>query len=101
MTADELATFRREIVEYGALRGGLAWYRALAFSPRQRPRVTAPTTMLWSDGDNFIDRRGVENCGRYVDGPYQLAVLEGVTHWMPTQTPTAVGRVILDRLTSA
>jgi pimeloyl-ACP methyl ester carboxylesterase len=101
MTADELATFRREIVEYGALRGGLAWYRALAFSPRRATRVSAPTTMLWSDGDRFIGRRGVEDCGNYVDGPYELAILEGVTHWMPTQTPDAVSRVILDRVRRA
>jgi hypothetical protein len=57
--------------------------------------------MLWSDGDNFIHRQGVEDCGNHVDGPYKLTVLEGVTHWMPTQTPDAVSRVILDRVTSA
>jgi pimeloyl-ACP methyl ester carboxylesterase len=101
MTADELASFRRDIVEYGALPGGLAWYRALAFSPRRRARVSVPTTMLWSDGDDFIDRRGIDDCQNYVDGPYELAVLKGVTHWMPTQAPEAVSRVILDRVTGA
>ena len=33
MTRDDVARFRREIVEYGALSGGLGWYRALPFAP--------------------------------------------------------------------
>lgn len=100
MTADELERYRREIVDYGALSGGLAWYRALTFRPRRRPRVSVPTTMLWSDGDTFIDRQGIERCGDYVDAPYELVVLDGVNHWMPTQAPTDVSRVILNRISA-
>lgn len=101
MGPEDLAAFRREIVDYGALPGGLAWYRALAFSPRRRARVTVPTTMLWSDGDRFIAAEGVESCGEYVDGPYEFVTLRGATHWMPTQDPAAVSRVILDRLVTS
>jgi hypothetical protein len=56
MTRDGVERFRREMVADGALRGGLMWYRALPFTDRgvaRRP-VVVPTTMVWSDADDFI-----------------------------------------------
>jgi pimeloyl-ACP methyl ester carboxylesterase len=100
MTADDVARFRREIVDYGALPGGLAWYRAMPLTdPRAtRGRVTVPTTYVWSDGDVAVSRQAAERCGRYVDGPYRFAVLEGVTHWIPTQAPEPLAALVLNRI---
>lgn len=99
MSADEVARFRREILDDGALPGGLAWYRALPWTDREaaRQQVTVPTTMVWSDGDSFIDRGAVERCGRHVDAPYRLVVMPGVTHWIPTQAPEPAAAAILAR----
>ena len=98
-TPQEVADFRTTIVDYGALPGALGWYRALPFAASTKmPDVTVPTTMLWSDGDTALSRQGIERTSSHVTGPYELVVLEGVTHWMPTQAPGEVGRVALERL---
>lgn len=100
MTPEDVEAFRAGIVEHGALRGGLMWYRALGLLDRdQVPRhVTVPTTMVWSDGDSFLDRSGVEATERYVDASYELVVLSGVTHWIPTQAPDAAAEAVLERI---
>lgn len=101
MTADEVARMRREVIEYGALPHALGWYRAL---PLGNPgaadhQVTVPTTFVWSDQDIAIAREGVDGTERWVDAPYELVVLEGVSHWIPTQAPDALAAAILARVT--
>ena len=104
MTSYDVARFHTDIVEHGALPGGLGWYRALPFMRSidhdVDAHVTVPTTMVWSDGDGFISRLGVDRAADYVDAPYELVVLEGVTHWIPEQAPDAAAEAILERLTS-
>ncbi|MGB0099546.1 MAG: alpha/beta fold hydrolase [Nocardioides sp.] len=100
MSTAEVARFRAEIVEYGALRHALGWYRALPFT---RPgatdfQVSVPTTLVWSTGDVAIGREGVDGTARWVDAPYDLVVLEGVSHWIPTQAPDACADAILARI---
>lgn len=102
MTPEEAARFREEIVEYGALPGGLGWYRALPWSRRTPAhRVTVPTTHVWSDGDAALTRRGAELTGDFVRAPYELVVLEGHTHWLPTQAPDALADAILARVSGS
>jgi pimeloyl-ACP methyl ester carboxylesterase len=102
MTRAEVERFREEIVDYGALRGGLNWYRALPFSPQRSlgGKVSVPTTLLWSDGDIAITRIPVDRCAEHVTGPYELRVLEGASHWIPTQHPDAVADAVLSRIGS-
>ncbi len=93
--------FRSGILDHGALRGGLGWYRAMPFLDRSAPtRVTVPTTMVWSDRDLFIGRASVEGSARFVDAPYELVVLPGVSHWIPTEAPRDAAAAILDRVMS-
>jgi pimeloyl-ACP methyl ester carboxylesterase len=103
MTDEEVDTFRREIVEYGALRGALGWYRAMPFTPQGSidARVEVPTTLLWSDGDVAVTRVAAERCARYVEGPFELRVLEGVSHWIPTQAPESAAEAVLSRVERA
>ena len=60
-----------------------------------------PTTLVWSDGDVAVAAPGVERSEQWVDAPYELVVLEGVSHWIPTQAPEALADAILDRVASA
>lgn len=103
MTPSMIEDFRRHIVDGGALRGGLGWYRALALSdPRAfSTHVVVPTTYVWSDGDVFLGRAGARLCERYVDGPYTFEVVEGASHWLPDERPQEVGAAILQRIASA
>jgi len=100
MDDDDLARFRSEIVDYGALPGGLGWYRALPFLDRSlmKARVQAPTTLVWSDHDDFIGRGGVDRTPALVDGDYRLVVLEGADHWIPTHAAEPLAAAILDRI---
>ena len=102
MTEAEVARCRREIVEYGALPGALGWYRAqfLLDPSMSASRVRIPTTLAWSDGDVAVGRKGVDLTPDYVDAPYALEVLEGVTHWIPTQAPERLARIVLARIAS-
>ncbi|KAJ1684419.1 hypothetical protein LUZ63_020174 [Rhynchospora breviuscula] len=93
--------FRREIVQGGALHGGICWYRAL---PLENPRglgrrVTVPTTFVWSDADGALGRTGAELTAEYVDAAtYRFEVLEGVSHWIPEQEPRRLAEIVLDRV---
>ena len=103
MTEAEVERFRREIVEYGALPHALGWYRAL---PLSKPgstdhRVSVPTTFVWSDRDIAISRHGVDATVDWVDAPYQLVVLEGVSHWIPTQAPDDCAAAIIERVVAS
>jgi pimeloyl-ACP methyl ester carboxylesterase len=102
MTREEVARCRREVVESGALTGGLCWYRAIPFVDRSLAtrHTTVPTTFVWSDGDTAIDRRGAELTAAYVDAPYAFVELNGVSHWIPTQAPERLASAVLDRVWS-
>jgi pimeloyl-ACP methyl ester carboxylesterase len=101
MMPDDLARFRRDIVDDGALPGALGWYRALLLSMSSRiGEVAVPTTMVWSSRDGAIDERGVLDTERWCTGPYEYVRLGGVTHWIPTQAPEATAAAILARIRS-
>lgn len=102
MSAADIAIFREQIVDAGALTGGLNWYRAMPFlDPRTvGAKVTAPTTLVWSDDDAALGRWAPDHCGDYVDAPFELVVLENVSHWIPTHAPDALAEAILERVTS-
>lgn len=99
LTDAEVARFWVEIVDSGALPGALGWYRALPLSlPRPAGAVTVPTTHVWSDGDAALSRRGALATGELVDAAYELRILEGVSHWIPTQAAGLLADAILDRV---
>ncbi len=107
LSDDEIRTFHREIVDDGALPSALAWYRTWRLRRRRRTRsgggprrVQVPTTLVWSDRDVALARRGVELTEEYVAAPYRLCILEGVSHWIPTQAPEALAEAVLDRVRS-
>ncbi len=101
MSGADVARFQRDIVSYGALTGALNWYRAIPFSDRSAgTRILAPTTMVWSDGDLYVGRDSLAGNERFVEGPYDLVVLPGVSHWIPTQAPDALVDAILTRVRS-
>ena len=57
--------------------------------------------MVWSDGDIAIVRAGIDRTAASVDADYELVVLEGVSHWIPTQAPEPLADAILKRIASA
>jgi pimeloyl-ACP methyl ester carboxylesterase len=99
LTSREVTRFKQEIIDYGALPGALGWYRALPFSTGSAPGpVRVPTTHVWSDGDVALACRGAQLTADHVQAPYELRVLRGVSHWVPTHAPEALAEAILDRV---
>jgi pimeloyl-ACP methyl ester carboxylesterase len=88
--------------DHARLRGGLAWYRAMALENPRNAFVKArvPSTMVWSDGDSALDRSGIDHCAEYVDAPYRLEVLSG-SHWIPDEQPDELTRIILERISAS
>lgn len=93
----------REIVDYGALTGGINWYRAMRFSSIDSlagGKVRVPTTYLYGDKDRFLSKAGARACSEFIDAPYEFVVLPGVDHWMPQRAPEAIADAITARVES-
>jgi len=99
MTGDDVARFRREIVDDGALHHALMWYRAIPLTdPRHGAGVVrVPTTFVWSDGDTAVTRAACRRTEKYVDAPYRYVELRGVSHWVPTHAPAELADAVLHR----
>jgi len=59
--------------------------------------ITVPTTYVWSTEDAAIGRRAAQLTSRWVTGPFDFKVLEGVSHWIPEQVPDKLAAYILER----
>ena len=102
MTADDVARFRREIVDVrrAAARAGLVPRAPAARAGRDRPQG-APCRRRWC-GATATSRsaaRGAEaHRGAGWTRRTELVVLEGVSHWIPTQAPDGCAAAILERV---
>ena len=85
--------------EPGALSAALGWYRALPFQARAEVgTVRVPTLHVWSTGDAFLGRAGIEATAPFVDAPYRLEILDGVSHWIPELAASRVAELITARV---
>ena len=98
MSKEMVETYHREMVDDGALHGGLAWYRALPLtSLRSVPgSVSVPTTMVWSDGDDFIGRRSIDLTERFVTADYRLEVMAWQQPLASQRGPAELAEIIAD-----
>jgi pimeloyl-ACP methyl ester carboxylesterase len=82
------------------LTGPMNYYRALPLVNvwARAVKITRPTLFVWSDGDQYLTRYGAERCGDHVSGPYQYAVLPGVSHWIPDEAPHELAALLLPHL---
>lgn len=88
-----------EMIEGGALTGGINYYRGLPLSSPWTlgQKVRVPTTHVWSPGDVALVRRGADLAKDFVDAPYRLEVLEDATHWIPDQDAPELAAIIVRR----
>jgi len=82
----------------GALTASLNWYRAMTRDFADLGPVTVPTTYIWSTDDAFLGYAGAVRCGEHVTADYELAVVEGASHWLPEQEPEFVASAIKKRI---
>ncbi|MCD9198566.1 alpha/beta fold hydrolase [Aeromicrobium wangtongii] len=101
MSTEMIETFRSEIVQAGALKGGLGYYRSVPLAAGALgKRVSVPTTYVWSDHDAALARRGAELTPQFVSGPYELEVYHGVSHWILDERPAELAASIANRVRS-
>jgi pimeloyl-ACP methyl ester carboxylesterase len=87
------------MAQTGALPGALSWYRAIPLvDPRSSDtKISTPTLFVWSDGDTAVLRTSAERCRDWVSGPYRFEVLDGVSHWIPDESPDALADLLLEQ----
>jgi pimeloyl-ACP methyl ester carboxylesterase len=97
----DAGVYVQTLVEPGAMRAALNWYRATERSALfgLRP-VTVPTLYVWSTGDAGVGRAAAEATGACVVGRYTFEVLEGVSHWIPETAPDRLSELLLRHLAS-
>jgi pimeloyl-ACP methyl ester carboxylesterase len=83
---DELATYRAQAAEPGALRAMLAWYRAAPrgiarYARADVPPIDVPTLMLWGTDDVALGIETTAGTERYVRD-LRFVPLPGVSHWL-------------------
>jgi pimeloyl-ACP methyl ester carboxylesterase len=84
-----------------ALGAALNWYRAASISDSDGlGPITTPTLYVWSTNDLALGRETAEATARFVDGPYRLEVLDGVSHWVAEEAPERLNELLLAHLSS-
>ena len=95
LSREAAAHYVARMREPGALSAALGWYRAMPLSTRDRVgTVRVPTLHVWSTGDAFLGRAGIEDTARFVDAPYRLEIIEGVSHWLPELAADRVAELV-------
>jgi pimeloyl-ACP methyl ester carboxylesterase len=99
LSAELSEHYVRRMQEPGALTAALAWYRALPLDARDPVgTVRVPTLHLWSTRDVSLGRAATEQSRRFVDAPYRLEVLEGLTHFIPELAPERVAELVTEHV---
>jgi pimeloyl-ACP methyl ester carboxylesterase len=68
---------------------GAAWEGLANIGP-----IATPTVLLWGDQDPALGRRGAHDTRTYMEGEYELRVLEGAGHWLNFDRPDEVSRAL-------
>ncbi|MCA1847064.1 MAG: alpha/beta fold hydrolase, partial [Actinobacteria bacterium] len=90
-------SYTAAMLEPGALRGALAWYRALppAGPPTTVGRVSVPTCFVHATGDPTASPAAIQRTAEFVDGPYRLETVSA-SHWLPEDHPQLVAQLIAE-----
>ena len=102
LSREAAAHYVARMQEPGALSSALGWYRAMPFGARDRiGTVRVPTLHVWSTGDAFLGRAGIEATAQFVDAPYRLEILDDVPHWIPELAADRVAELITAHVRTA
>ena len=87
------------LLRSGAARPALNWYRAMPFNRVDRlTLVDVPALYMYATADFALARRPADLTGRYVKGPYEFAVIEDASHWLPEEHAAVVTPILLEHL---
>jgi len=96
MRAEDGPVYREAWARPGAVRGMLAWYRAMIpalFRRFPRTRIAAPSLLLWGKRDPFLAssmaRPSIELCERG-----ELVMFDDATHWLHWDMPDRINALM-------
>ena len=101
---DERRVFTDALMREGAMTAALEYYRAnippgnWLKPPPDLPPVTVPTTIMWADADAYMTPLLLERSITKVEGPLEVVMLEGVSHWAQQEAPDLVTAAMRDHL---
>ncbi|MCL3863108.1 alpha/beta fold hydrolase [Actinotalea sp. K2] len=91
--------YTARMLEPGALRAALSWYRGLPWSAGTRAgRIDVPTVHLYGRRDPFFSLHCATATHEYVRGPFRSVGLDA-GHWLPETEPQQVADALLSHLT--
>lgn len=100
-TDDAIAEYAAVLGSPEAMDSALAWYRANDLRDgvdAAAPAVTVPTLFVFGTDDCCLGRDAADLTERYVTGPYRYEVLDGVSHWIPEETPERLSELLVDHV---
>ena len=85
--------------EPGALRGMLAWYRAMMQRPTHTrwKTIDKPVQVVWGEKDRYLGRELAEPPREWVPD-VRFAAVPGASHWVQADAPETVNRLLIDFL---
>ena len=101
---EERRVFTDALMREGAMTAALEYYRAnippgnWLKPPPDLPLVTVPTTIMWADADAYMTPLLLERSITKVEGPLEVVMLEGVSHWAQQEAPDLVTAAMRDHL---
>jgi pimeloyl-ACP methyl ester carboxylesterase len=101
---EERRVFTEALMRPGAMTAALEYYRAnippenWLKPPPDLPPITVPTTIAWADADAYMSPLLLERSITKVDAPFEVVMLEGVSHWAQQEAPAEVTAALLAHL---
>lgn len=101
---EERRIFKDALMRPGAMTAALEYYRANIPAenwlkpPPDLPPITVRTTIAWADADAYMSPLLLERSITKVEGPLQVVMLEGVSHWAQQEAPAEVAAALLAHL---
>ncbi len=95
--AEDMAVYRGNAAEPGALTAMINWYRAMPFSlslmkARGIKKIAVPTLFIWGEQDRALGKEMTRGTERYVEN-LTLRFIEDASHWVQQDAPKAVNEL--------
>lgn len=103
---EDLRRFREALEKPGALTAAINYYRATlrSFSTlrereRRRPKITAPTLVIWGENDRALGNELTVGMEPLFSGAFRPHTVPNCSHWVNEEQPDLVNRLLIDFLT--
>ncbi len=101
----DLEIYRRQLLQPGAFRAALNYYRA-AFrkmlcrtrTESKHAKIQAPTLLLWGEADQALGKNLTLDMERFFQNDFKIQYIPDCSHWVMEEAPDTVNTSILKHL---